>query len=58
MLIYRCSKYVWKKSKTQAWIRYSDFCEELICNVCADPIQKLSSYEWDDQRIIGLYELM
>ena len=37
---------------------YPEFCEDLICNVCADSIQKLSNYEWDDQGIIGLYELM
>ena len=29
-----------------------------VGNMCSDSIQKLSDYEWDDHRIIGVYKLM
>ena len=38
--------------------RYPNYFESPICNMCSDSIQKLSDYEWDDLRIIGVYELM
>ena len=38
--------------------RYPNYHERLLCNMCSDSIQKLSDYEWDVHRIIGVYKLM
>ena len=38
--------------------RYPNYHESLLCNMCSDSIQKLSAYEWDVHRIIGVYKLM
>ena len=37
---------------------YPNYHESLLCNMCSDSIQKLSDYEWDVHRIIGVYKLM
>ena len=37
---------------------YPNYHESLLCNMCSDSIQKLSDYEWDANRIIGVYKLM
>ena len=37
---------------------YPYYHESLLCNMCSDSIQKLSDYEWDVHRIIGVYKLM
>ena len=37
---------------------YPNYHESLLCNMCSDSIQKLSDYEWDAHRIIGVYKLM
>ena len=37
---------------------YPNYHERLLCNMCSDSIQKLSDYEWDVHRIIGVYKLM
>ena len=37
---------------------YPNYHESLFCNMCSDSIQKLSDYEWDAHRIIGVYKLM
>ena len=38
--------------------RYPNYHESLLCDMCSDSIQKLSDYEWDVHRIIGVYKLM
>ena len=38
--------------------RYPNYHESLLCNMCSDSIQKLSDYEWDVHRIIGVDKLM
>ena len=37
---------------------YPNYHESLLCNMCSESIQKLSDYEWDVHRIIGVYKLM
>ena len=37
---------------------YTNYHESLLCNMCSDSIQKLSDYEWDVHKIIGIYKLM
>ena len=38
--------------------RYPNYHESLLCNMCLDRIKKLSDYQWDVHRIIGVYKLM
>ena len=37
---------------------YPNYHESLLCNMCSDRIKKLSDYQWDVHRIIGVYKLM
>ena len=37
---------------------YPNYVEKHICYVCSTLIQKLSDYEWDEQGIVNVYELM
>ena len=35
-----------------------NYHESFICNMCSDRIKKLSDYEWDLNKIVGVYKLM
>ena len=36
---------------------YPNYHESFICNMCSDRIKKLSDYQWDVHRIIGVYNI-
>ena len=57
-----CCTFLCSNPATHLLVRRFDFNpnyhESLLCYKCSDSIQKLSDYEWDANRIIGVYKLM
>ena len=37
---------------------YPNYHDSFLCNMCSDRFKKLSNYQWDVHRIIGVYKLM